>query len=549
VRKIISIVLTLGVILGLTAFAAPVAAQVDCPDDCTPIAIDDLLGPPDFCAGMESTYLLGDNATTIVLPITLTAGTDTLSVEFPSDTDLSDVIFSDIWVHSQAWGGWAQPTAATTTITDQHLEFVVPIAFWPSLPMGDIIMIEVQDVINPTVAGKYCLFVDYMDDCCTPVVFDCVEYTVNPAYKEYGFHYDFDKTFADIAFDFIPPFKACGQDGYGYELVGTGWMDVFDVILRDENGGCLPPCENATMWFVLEEAPVGETVTFMWDEGGLGAANFTLVATADPLTTDVGVEQPLPNVDLTAGPSAPVDVSWECKLHFSSPGQYEICFYLKCPAVPCTSGAKTWSGCMPCTVHQWKDPGKMILDEKWNLVSLPIVPFDTSIASLLASLDAEALDGDGVDDLISIHNYARPGCADPGTWKVYAADGSQTSLTTMEDGNSYWVRMTYPNDGNMPYTWWVFGTALPMPPASPKEYPVCPGWNMLGFTSLANDPVTDYLWNWATTSYVVYGWNNTGSWLTSGWTYVDPTGPDDLLTGQGYWAAFTGAGNVFVPGP
>jgi hypothetical protein len=119
----------------------------------------------------------------------------------------------------------------------------------------------------------------------------------------------------------------------------------------------------------------------------------------------------------------------------------------------------------------------------------------------------------------------------------------------MEDGKSYWVRTTYPDAGNYPYEWWVFGTALPMPPASPKQYPVCAGWNMLGFTSLLDDEVDDYLWNWTVGTYVVYGWDNTGSWLTSGWEYIDATIPDFLETGQGYWAAFVGAGNVFVPGP
>ena len=542
-RKIISILITLGVILGLTLAAAPVAAQVDCPADCTPIDIDDLAGPPDFCAGMVSDYLLGDPGfvTSITLPVSLIAGADSLSVDFPSDTDLSDVDPADVIVNSLGFGGPFSPAAIT--VTDQHLSFLVPIGFFPGLPAGDIITIEVDDVINPTVADDYCLFVDYMLDCCTPIQFDCVEYTVNPAYKEYAFHFDFGKTFLGIAEDFIPPFKACGQDGFGYFNATTGaWLDIFDVILTDENGGCLPKCGNASMWFVLTACPAGETVTFVWDQ--LGDDDWYTLGAAD-----VGTEFALPDVDLTLGP--PPDVVWECKLHFSSPGDYEICFYLECPAVPCTSGAQIVAEkCLPAKVHQWKDPGKMILDEKWNLVSLPIVPFDTSIANLLLSLPAEAKDKDGVDDLISIHNYDRTGCADPGTWKVYAQDGSQTSLQTMEDGKSYWVRMTYPEAGNMPYTWWVFGTALPMPPASPKQYPACTGWNMMGFTSLVDDAVTDYLWNFATGSYVVYGWDNTGSWLTSGWEYIDPGVPDDLETGQGYWTAFAPPGGyIYVPGP
>jgi hypothetical protein len=561
VRKIISILAALGVILGLTLVAVPLAADetmdgVTCPTDCSGWGVVDAdPAPGDFCAGMSSDYWIGWSPTGMLAPITLIPGTDSLSVEFPTGTDLTKVGAGDVILYD-----WTLVQSAVVPLADitgntagsTRLEFVIPVGFLPNLiAAGDVIEIDVYDVVNPPVPGKYCLFVDYIDDCCTPVVFDCVEYTVSPAYKEYAFHFDFDKTFPGIAEDFIPPFKACGQNRTADILTEwiepIGWFDVFDVILRDENHGCMAPCGNASMWFVIDKCPVGETISFVWDELGVNwFGQFT--------AADIGIEWALPDHDLVNdGP--PPDVKWECKLHFSSPGTYQMTFYLQCPAVQCGAGEKTWSGTLPITVHQWKDPGKIILEEKWNLVSLPIVPFDTDIASLLASLDAEALDKDGVDDLLSIHYYDRSdfACVDPGTWKVYAHDGSQTSLETMEDGKSYWVRMTYPNQGNMPYTWWIFGTAVPMPPGSPREYPACTGWNMLGLTSRVDVDIMDYLWNWNTSDYVVYGWDNTGSWLTSGWDFVDPWGayPEYMLeTGQGYWACFAApGGSVFVPGP
>jgi hypothetical protein len=335
-----------------------------------------------------------------------------------------------------------------------------------------------------------------------------------------------------ISADFVPPFKACGQVDYGH-LEAFGWVSEFDLILTEDIVGCHPPCAAATMWFVLTKCPAGETVNF-----NFAGLPFTLT------TTDVGKVKALPPVALL---DPWVDILWANYIHFSSPGDYEIVFYLQCPAVPCLAGAQIVAQkAMPAKVYQWKDAGKIILDEKWNLVSLPLVTFDTSIANLVKSLPAEALDADTVDQLLSIHHYDRTGCPDVGTWKVYG--GGQTSLSTMEDGKSYWVRMTYPGGVNMPYTWWVWGTALPMPPASPKQYPVCKGWNMLGFTSLdATKLVESYLWNWTAGSSVVYGWDNTGDWTTSNWLYV-PTG-NNLETGLGYWAAFTSAGYVYVPGP
>jgi hypothetical protein len=192
--------------------------------------------------------------------------------------------------------------------------------------------------------------------------------------------------------------------------------------------------------------------------------------------------------------------------------------------------------CIDFEVHQWKDAGKIVLQEKWNLISLPLVPFDTDIDVLLASLPAEALDADGTDDLISIWNYDR--CAD--VWTMYAGGG----LTDMVDGDSYWVRMSYPM-GN--YTWWVWGTERAMPPAAPSVYPMCAGWNMFGFTSLTDDLFQSYLWNLDGTANepLVYGWDNTGDWTTSDWL-IKNTG-DTLVSGQGFWGYFPAAGNIVPP--
>ncbi len=194
--------------------------------------------------------------------------------------------------------------------------------------------------------------------------------------------------------------------------------------------------------------------------------------------------------------------------------------------------------CYDFKVHQWKDADKITLDEKWNLISLPLVPFDTDIDAILAALPAA-----GHDDLVSIWYY--DGCTDD--WFVHG--NGQTSLTTLEDGKGYWFRMKYPLAGT--YTLWVFGTEKPMPPAGPAQYPVCLGWNMFGFTSMTslhmdNVPAGGYLWNWdAAVDPVVYGWQQ-GDWMVQGWV-LKTFATDSLDPGQGYWGAFPADGFIYVP--
>jgi len=117
--------------------------------------------------------------------------------------------------------------------------------------------------------------------------------------------------------------------------------------------------------------------------------------------------------------------------------------------------------------------GGVSLTGGWNLISLPIVPFDTSIDSVLASLAFPY-------DLISIWYY--DSCE--GEWLVYGnGDTGFQTLTTMEDGKAYWVRMRYPEEqhsdpsisGTYPYALWVFGTNAQMPPDLPSSYDVCEG--------------------------------------------------------------------------
>jgi hypothetical protein len=179
--------------------------------------------------------------------------------------------------------------------------------------------------------------------------------------------------------------------------------------------------------------------------------------------------------------------------------------------------------------------GGVSLTGGWNLISLPVVPFDTSIESVLASLAFP-------DDLISVWYYD---CCEA-EWLVYGnGDTGFQTLTTMEDGKAYWVRMRYPEEqhsdpsisGTYPYALWVFGTKAPMPPGLPPSYDVCEGWNMVGFRSMEEMAPEDYLGALSTSEYgAIYGWDPyLQDWVTN---------PGRLVPGHGYWIPFSVGGAI-----
>ena len=169
----------------------------------------------------------------------------------------------------------------------------------------------------------------------------------------------------------------------------------------------------------------------------------------------------------------------------------------------------------------------------WNLISLPVVPFDPSIEGVLATLVYPY-------DLLSVWHY--DACEDE--WLVYGE--GQTSLKTMEAGKAYWVRMRYPDEqhwdsavsGKYPYALWVFGTTRPMPPSLPPAYDVCAGWNMVGFTSTEEMAPAGYLGSFTPSEYgTIHGWDP----VLANWA----SNPATLVPGRGYWIPFSVTGTIY----
>jgi hypothetical protein len=161
------------------------------------------------------------------------------------------------------------------------------------------------------------------------------------------------------------------------------------------------------------------------------------------------------------------------------------------------------------------------LSAGWNLISLPLIPDNSSIENVLASIMDHV-------EVVWYYNAATE------NWLVYTPGEAPDTLLTMEDGKGYWVKMS------APATLTVYGVVIPTPPATPPTYSVLPGWNLIGFKSTSSMTANTYLTGVA------------GKWVSL-WTF-DPDvgaydkvlGTDLMLPSRGYWIYMTEAG-VIVP--
>jgi hypothetical protein len=154
---------------------------------------------------------------------------------------------------------------------------------------------------------------------------------------------------------------------------------------------------------------------------------------------------------------------------------------------------------------------------EWNLISLPLVPANSSINNVLSLLLKEGL-------LESVWTYD----AETKTWHSYAP-GAPPDLTTMVDGKGYFIKVKAYN------VLIVQGTEQPAPPATPRVYHVVPGWNLIGYKRLAESNVSDYL---SGVDYIrVY------TFINGQYILVRPD--EDMEPGLGYWVAVKTEGWIY----
>jgi hypothetical protein len=159
------------------------------------------------------------------------------------------------------------------------------------------------------------------------------------------------------------------------------------------------------------------------------------------------------------------------------------------------------------------------LYEDWNLISLPLVPANSTIQNVLSMLLKQGL-------LESVWHYD----AETKAWHSYAA-GAPPDLTTMVDGKGYFVKMTAYN------VLIIQGTEQPAPPATPRVYHVVAGWNLIGYKEIYSENVSTYL---SGVDYIrVYSFDA----ATQTYNVVRPS--DDMAPGLGYWVAVKTEGWIY----
>jgi len=161
------------------------------------------------------------------------------------------------------------------------------------------------------------------------------------------------------------------------------------------------------------------------------------------------------------------------------------------------------------------------LESGWNLISLPLMPEDTSITSLLSPING---------NYSIVWEYNASNTSDH--WKKYdPSTPFGNDLTTMEPGKSYWIMMISYDILN------VSGT---IPESTDIE--LWSGWNLIGYNSLNPQTITDALSSINGNYNIVWAYNASDS--IDHWKKYDPNTPfgNDLANmepGKGYWILMT----------
>ncbi|MGQ9610193.1 MAG: RHS repeat-associated core domain-containing protein [bacterium] len=143
----------------------------------------------------------------------------------------------------------------------------------------------------------------------------------------------------------------------------------------------------------------------------------------------------------------------------------------------------------------------------WNLISLPLNPANTSIASVLSSIEGK---------YTSVWAYGAGG------WERYIVGAPGNNLSTMEPGRGYWIRMT------QSATLTVTGED-----AYNKAVQLRQGWNLVGYNSLVSRTREEALASIDGLYYSVWTYLN-GGWLRH-ITGASGNNLTDMNPWQGYW--------------
>jgi len=156
------------------------------------------------------------------------------------------------------------------------------------------------------------------------------------------------------------------------------------------------------------------------------------------------------------------------------------------------------------------------LSAGWNLISLPLIPANTSTNTILTGLDWTSI-------------YYWNGT----TWVSLNHTPNVGTLTTMGDGKGYYLLINSAGTLN------VGGVEIAAPPALPPSYTVTNGWNMIGFKSVTAMKASAYLAAIEGKYTIMYR-------MVNG-VFSAVRSSDNMRPGEGYWIAIIGGGGTIYP--
>ena len=533
----------MGLILSMVVAATPTAAQTT---TCTA-----KVTLSDDCAGKVATYTINFTA-----PVTLLPGNDLLSVEFPAGTGFP--VLPAKWLTGDITVNGYNVTIANVLV--DGLKIMFPVAGPMMITMGDTVIVVVKKITNPA-GGKYELDLNYKLSCCDPVVFGCAAYTIKPAYSTYKFILDHGMNATAVAAVWqywtdwssgVETYPAGITNPVSYPGIAknfatptqAGEWNFWVVNLTYDTLGCAG-YDDVQVEISLTEAPAGATATFYMY--GFNGTQPLPPAWHGPTVLKEGgsILYPVPGFNITNNWGLNFTALNPVLSQASAPGTYTFCFKLftNVPAGTCETAGSTLTlveQCWTHVEHQWLEATCIDLFPKWNLISLPIVPFETEIAEAIKSFAFAS-------KVLGVWQYDTLA----GEYDAYPGFG----LTEMVDGKGYWLKMAYggkdPLAGTptVPATaygcWWVFGTDRPGDPPTPVSYDAFQGWNQIGFTSLVSAPNNVYLANWLS-YFGVYGYGTIFGWGASTQQYTTTLpGVDPLAPGDGYFVNFHYDGTIY----
>ena len=160
------------------------------------------------------------------------------------------------------------------------------------------------------------------------------------------------------------------------------------------------------------------------------------------------------------------------------------------------------------------------LSNGWNLISLPYTPSDTAIGTVLS----------GIAGYYTIV-WGYPSQA----WKFYdPTDAEGSTLTTMEAGKGYWIKMTSAR------TLTASGTT----PSTSVS--LASGWNLVGYNRTTSGVASTVLAGISGSTTIVWGYPS------QAWKFYDPTDVEGstlttFISGGGYWIKTTGTATWTLP--